>query len=65
MELWVACSTVHEILIKKLGMSEVNTCWVPRLPTDKERKHLARCSDVFLSRYDEEGDEFLDIIITI
>ena len=63
-ELGVSCSTVHGILTDNLGMSKVSARWVPRLLTDTEKENRVRCSQMFLSRYDAEGDEFLDRIIT-
>lgn len=63
-ELGVSCSTVHGILTDELGMSKVSARWVPRLLSDTEKEHRVRCSQSFLSRYEAEGDEFLDRIIT-
>ena len=63
-ELCVSVSTVHGILTKELGMSKVSARWVPRLLKDNEKDCRVRCSQAFLSRYDAEGDEFLDRIIT-
>ena len=45
-------------------MSKVSARWVPRLLKDNEKDCRVRCSQAFLSRYDAEGDEFLDRIIT-
>ena len=63
-ELGVSCSTVHEILTEELGMSKVSARWVPRLLKDSEKERRVQCSELFLRRYDSEGDEFLDRIIT-
>ena len=63
-ELGVSCSTVHGILTDELGMSKVSARWVPRLLSDKEKEQRVRCSRLFLSCCDVEGNEFLDMIIT-
>lgn len=63
-ELFVSVSTVHGILTKELGMSKVSARWVPRLLKDNKKDCRVRCSQAFLSRFDAEGDEFLDRIIT-
>lgn len=47
---------------RELGKFKISTHWVPRLLTDK--KHRVRCSDTFLSRYDEECCAYLDTLIT-
>ena len=64
-EFGVSCSTVHGILTEELGMSKVSDRWVPRLLIDKNNEQESRiqCSEMFLSRYDVEGDDFLDRII--
>lgn len=60
----VSGSTVHGVLTEELGMSKVSARWVPRLFTDTEKERRVQCSRAFLSRFDAEGDEFLDRIIT-
>ena len=57
-------STVHGVLIDELGMSKVSARWRPRLLTDMEKECLVHCSQMFLSRFDAEGDQFLYRIIT-
>jgi len=63
-ELCISVSTVHGILTKELGMFKVSARWVPGLLKDNEKNCQVRCAQAFLSRYDAEGDEFLDRIIT-
>lgn len=63
-ELGVSCSTVHRILTETFGMSKVSARWVPRLLKDNEKERRVQCSEMFLGRYDAEGDDFLDRIIT-
>lgn len=38
-ELGISFSTVHGILSKELGISNVSARWLQRLPTDKEKVH--------------------------
>ena len=63
-ELDVSVSTVHGILTDELGMSKVSARWVPRLLKESEKECQVRCSQEFLTRYETEGDAFLDRIIT-
>lgn len=63
-ELGVSPSVIHEILTKELNMSKVSARWVPRLLTDTEKECRVRCSETFLRRYEDEGCDFLDRIIT-
>ena len=63
-ELDVSVSTVHGILTDELGMSKVSARWVPRLLKESEKECRVRCSQEFLTRYETEGDAFLDRIIT-
>lgn len=57
----VSCSILHVLLTKELGMSKADAGWLPRLLTGK---HRVCSSYTFLSRYDEEIDEYSDRIIT-
>ena len=60
----ISVSTVHGILTGELGISKVSARWLPRLLKDSETDCRLRCSEEFLTRYDSEGDAFLDRIIT-
>ena len=62
--LHVSCSTIHDILKNELGMSKVCARWVPRLLKEHERETRVRCSEEFVRRYENEGEDFLDRIIT-
>lgn len=57
-------TTVHQILTVELGMSKVSARWVPRLLSMEEKQRRVHCSNEFIQRYETEGDEFLDRIVT-
>ena len=55
--------TVHNIL-KKLNMKKVCARWVPRLLSDNDRSRRIECSEHFLRRFEQSGEEFLSRIVT-
>lgn len=64
-ELGAAKTTVHRILTENLHMKKVSARWVPRLLSDEQKARRVECSLEFLNRYEQEGDQFLDNIITM
>lgn len=64
-DLGVSCSTVHRVLTQDLSMSKVSARWVPRLLKDSEKQRRVACSTEFLRRFEREGEQFLDKIITV
>jgi len=60
----VSKTTIHEAVTEKLGYRKLCVRWVPRMLTvDHKTKRL--CSTLnFLTRCAQEGDEFLDSIVT-
>jgi hypothetical protein len=60
----VSKTTIHEAVTGKLGYRKLCARWVPRMLTvDHKTKRM--CSALkFLTRYAQEGDEFLDSIVT-
>ena len=46
-------------------MRKVSGLWVPKLLSDEERVKHVKCSEEFLRRYHEEGERFLDHILTL
>ena len=60
----VSYGTVWTILKDKLNMSRVCARWVPRLLTSVERERRVEDSRKFLRRYNREGEDFLNRIIT-
>lgn len=63
-KLGISASLTHRILVTELGMSKVSARWVPRLLKEDEKQRRILCSAEFLRRYDAEGDNFLNRIIT-
>ena len=51
-------------ILKDLNMSKVSARWVPRLLTVDQKAHRVTSSSEFLSRYDAEGERFLNRIVT-
>ena len=64
-QLGVSKSYLHQILTDDLHMSKDSARWVPRLLSDDQKATRVECSTEFLNRYEMEGDQFLDNIITI
>lgn len=60
----ISLSVVHQILTTDLGMSKVSARWIPRLLKEEEKQRRVDCSATFLRRFDTEGDDFLNRIIT-
>ena len=46
-------------------MRKVSARWVPRLLTDEQKARRVECSMEFVNRYEKEGDQFLNNIITM
>ena len=57
-------STVHRVLKADLGMNKVRARWVPHILREEEKQKRVLCSTEFLQRYDHEGEQFLQRIIT-
>ena len=64
-QLGVSKSYIHQILTDNLHMSKVSARWVPRLLSDEQKATRVECSTEFLNRFEMEGDQFLDNIITM
>lgn len=56
--------TAHKLLTENLGMERICARWVPKLLSSDERKKRVNASLSFLKRFKEEGEGFLDRIIT-
>jgi histone-lysine N-methyltransferase SETMAR len=57
-------TTIHEVLTEKLEYRKLCARWVPKMLTD-DHKTKRTCSALkFLTRYAQEGDEFLNSIVT-
>jgi ribosomal protein S25 len=63
-EVGISVGSVEEILHNELKVSKVSASWVPRLPSPEHReRHLVDVTQL-LKRYEREGAEFLDSIVT-
>lgn len=60
----VSKTTVDKILRDTLGFNKVCARWVPRQLTDEHKRKRIESSREFLRRHEEEGEQFLDSIVT-
>lgn len=60
----ISVGSVHAILHKKLKMRKVCAHWVPKhLQPDQKSRRIEVCKEL-LQLYEEQGDQFLDRIVT-
>ncbi|GBM61256.1 hypothetical protein AVEN_30558-1 [Araneus ventricosus] len=60
----ISITVLHEIVTNRLNYLKLCSRWVPKMLTDVHRtKRLGRAL-TFLTRYSEEGNEFLNKIVT-
>jgi hypothetical protein len=60
----VSKTTMHEAVAEKLGYRKLCTRWVPKMLMDNHKMKQMGSALKFLTRYAQEGDEFLDSIVT-
>ena len=60
----VSKTTIHKAVTEKLGYRKLCARWVPKMLTDDHKKKWTGSVLKFLTRYAQEGDEFLDTIVT-
>jgi hypothetical protein len=60
----VSKTTIHEAVTEKLGYRKLWACWVPKMLTDDHKTKRTGSVLKFLTCYAQEGDEFLDSIVT-
>jgi hypothetical protein len=60
----VSKTTIHEAATEKLGNRKLCACWVPKILTDDHKTKRMGSALKFLTRCAQEGDEFLDSIVT-
>ncbi|XP_061193231.1 protein GVQW3-like [Saccostrea echinata] len=60
----ISTSTAHEIITKALGFEKVCARWVPKLLSADEKNRRVLASEEFLRRWKNEGELFLNRIIT-
>jgi hypothetical protein len=56
--------TIHEAVTEKLGYRKLCTHWVPKMLMDAHKTKRMGSALKFLTQYAQEGDEFLDSIVT-
>ena len=60
----VSKTTIHEDMTEKLGYRKLCARWVPKMLTDAQKTKRMGSALKFLTLYAQEGDEFLDSIVT-
>lgn len=60
----VSKTTLHKIVSEHLKFRKLCSRWVPRLLSDEHKTKRMGCALEFLGRYHEEGDVFLENIVT-
>lgn len=60
----VSRSVVYEIVTERLHYRKLCSRWVPKMLTEVHKTKRLGSALSFLSRYDEEGDDFLNQIVT-
>jgi len=60
----VSKTTIHEAATENLGYRKLCACWVPKMLMDDHKTKRVGSTLKFLTRYAQEGDEFLDSIVT-
>jgi hypothetical protein len=59
----VSKTTIHEAVTEKLGYRKLCAGWVPKMLTDDRKTKRMGCALNFLTRYAQEGDEFLYLFL--
>jgi len=57
-------TTIHETVTEELGYRKLCARWVPKMLTDDHKMKRMGSALKFLTRYAQEGDEFLGSIVT-
>jgi hypothetical protein len=60
----VSKSTIHGAVTEKLEYRKLCTWWVPKMLTDNHKTKQMGSARKFLTCNTQEGDEFLDSIVT-
>jgi hypothetical protein len=60
----VSKTTIHEAVTEKLGYRKLCTRWAPKMLKDNHETKRMGSVLKFLLRYTQEGEEFLDSIVT-
>jgi len=59
----VSKTTIQEAVTEKLGYRKLWASWVPKILTDDHKTKRMGSALKFLTRYAQEGDDFLDSIV--
>ncbi len=60
----ISQTLIFHFIIKELGMWKVSAWWMPHTLTLDHQSQQMRAILTFLNHYNEEGDQFLDQIVT-
>jgi len=60
----VSKTTIHDAVTEKLGHKKLCARWVPEMLTDDYKTKRMGSALKFLTRYTQEGDDFLDSTVT-
>ena len=60
----VSKTTIREAVTEKLGYRKLCARWVPKILTDDHETKRIGSALKFVTRYAQEGDEFLDSVVT-
>lgn len=60
----ISKSLLHNIVVDRLKYRKLCARWVPKMLTDEHKKKRLGSALTFLTRYSDEGDEFLNRIVT-
>jgi histone-lysine N-methyltransferase SETMAR len=63
-DLKMSLGAVHQIVHNQLGYSKVSSHWVPKMLTDNHKATRMGLSLFHLMRYQEQGDQFLQRLVT-
>ena len=63
-ELEISIGSVEEIIHKELNFNKVSARWVPRLFKPDQLEKRVEVSKKLLQRYENEGEAFLESIVT-
>lgn len=55
---------MQNIVSEVLGYHKVAARWVPQQLTDEHKRKRVECATECVRRYEEEGEDFLDSIVT-
>lgn len=60
----VSRTVLHDVISERLGYRKLSARWVPKMLTDEHKQKRTEAGRLFLERFDEQGEEFLDSIVT-